>query len=600
MQPLIWDRRPDGLRAPAMVCAFQGWNDAGDAASSAVSFLATSLDARRFARIDSEEFFDFQANRPCIASTTMREREISWPTVEIFEARAPRAPRDLVLVQGVEPSMRWRAFGAHLVDLAEALGVQVVVSLGALLGDVPHTRPVAMTGHASDAALLERLGLPPPSYEGPTGIVGVLHTRLRATPGCRRRACGPRSPTTSPRPTNPKAALALLRRVEVLIGVSVDVSELESAAADYERQVGLAVQSDPDIQAFVERLEQAADERGRPAAEDVPSGDALAREFQRFLRQRGREEQQPQRRARPPGLASSRRRAHDPVVADRAGGRARASARSAARGCPRRPPARPPRPRSRRGSRGHRDLEVVEHVVVGLARGLEPPVLARGERVQRQLHVLGELLGALRARGLVVDQLVVAAVARRRGGRRGRRARAGGAGRAGRRTGARTTPARRPARAGARGSASSASRAFASSSPLRARCRRSRARRQPASSSSSICSSVCAAVGSGSARAPGARRCRSAGAASARWGCAARARTCSAAGSCGRSRCPTPTAPGRRPCAAGTARASAPRARAIAARRAELALAAEQRLVERRGLQDLALQRRRRPRAGGR
>src|SRR5665213_996647 len=176
MQPLIWDRRPDGLRAPAMVCAFQGWNDAGDAASSAVSFLADSLKARRFAQIDSEEFYDFQANRPTVQLTDGKAREIVWPTVEVFEARAPRAPRDLVLVQGVEPSMRWSGFSANLVDLADALGVQVVVTLGALLGDVPHTRPVSMSGHASDAALLERLALTPSRYEGPTGIVGVLHT----------------------------------------------------------------------------------------------------------------------------------------------------------------------------------------------------------------------------------------------------------------------------------------------------------------------------------------------------------------------------------------------------------------------------------------
>src|SRR5271166_5598785 len=175
MQPLIWDRRPDGLRAPAMVCAFKGWNDAGDAASSAVSFLASTLGARRFARLDSEEFYDFQANRPCIRLGDHEQREISWPTVEIFEAPAPRAPRDLVLVQGVEPSMRWRTLSANLIDLAEALGVQVVVTLGALLGDVPHTRPVAMTGHASDGSLMQRLGIEPSSYEGPTGIVGVLH-----------------------------------------------------------------------------------------------------------------------------------------------------------------------------------------------------------------------------------------------------------------------------------------------------------------------------------------------------------------------------------------------------------------------------------------
>ncbi|MHB8234595.1 MAG: PAC2 family protein [Solirubrobacteraceae bacterium] len=288
MQPLIWDRRPDGLRAPAMVCAFQGWNDAGDAASSAVSFLSSALDARRFARIDSEEFYDFQANRPSVQFNDSNEREIVWPTVEVFEARAPRAPRDIVLVQGVEPSLRWRAFCGHMVDLAEALGVQVVVTLGALLGDVPHTRPVNISGHASDPSLMERLGMQGSTYEGPTGIVGVLHTAC-AQAGLPSASLWAGVPHYVAAAANPKAALALVRRVEGLIGVSVDVSELESAAADYERQVGLAVQSDPDIQAFVERLEQAAENDEDVSDEDVPSGDAIAREFQRFLRQRGRE-----------------------------------------------------------------------------------------------------------------------------------------------------------------------------------------------------------------------------------------------------------------------------------------------------------------------
>ncbi|HEY4824120.1 MAG TPA: PAC2 family protein [Solirubrobacteraceae bacterium] len=290
MQPLIWDRRPDGLRAPAMVCAFQGWNDAGDAASSAVSFLASALDARRFARIDPEEFYDFQANRPSVQFNDANEREIVWPTVEVFEASAPRAPRDLVLVQGVEPSLRWQAFSGHMVDLAEALGVQVVVSLGALLGDVPHTRPVTMTGYASDPSLVARLGMTSSSYEGPTGIVGVLQNAC-ADAGLPSASLWAAVPHYVAAAANPKAALALVRRLEGLIGVSVDVSELESAAADYERQVGLAVQSDPDIQAFVERLEQAAEsEESELMPEDVPSGDMLAREFQRFLRQRGPDE----------------------------------------------------------------------------------------------------------------------------------------------------------------------------------------------------------------------------------------------------------------------------------------------------------------------
>jgi proteasome assembly chaperone (PAC2) family protein len=286
MQPLIWDRRPDGLRAPAMVCAFQGWNDAGDAASSAVSFLAGALNASRFARIDSEEFYDYQSNRPCVRFNEQKEREIVWPTVEVLAARAPRAPRDLVLVQGVEPSLRWRAFSSHLVELGEALGVQLVLSLGALLGDVPHTHPVTLTGHASDPALAERLGMQSSTYEGPTGIVGVLHGACieAGLPSASLWAGVPHYVAAA---SNPKAALALVRRMEGLLGVSVDVSELEAAAADYERQVGLAVQSDPDIQAFVERLEQAAESEHGAAPEEVPSGDILAREFQRFLRQRG-------------------------------------------------------------------------------------------------------------------------------------------------------------------------------------------------------------------------------------------------------------------------------------------------------------------------
>ena len=289
MQPLIWEQRPDGLRAPALVCAFTGWNDAGDAASAALQFVGASLGATRFARIDPEEFFDFQATRPRIKLVDGRTRRITWPEVEIYAARAPRAPRDLVLVQGAEPSMRWRAFCRLVVDLAEALGTQLVVTLGALLADVPHSRPVPITGLSSDESLVERLGLAPSSYEGPTGIVGVLHSACQEAgmPSASLWASVPHYVAAAP---NPKAALALVRKLESLVGVSVDAEELENAAADYERQVSLAVQSDPDVQAFVERLERAAEEEEpeiRP--QDLPSGDVLAREFQRFLRQRGPE-----------------------------------------------------------------------------------------------------------------------------------------------------------------------------------------------------------------------------------------------------------------------------------------------------------------------
>jgi predicted ATP-grasp superfamily ATP-dependent carboligase len=285
MQPLIWEHRPDGLRAPALICAFTGWNDAGDAASTALSFLGGSLGATRFAQVDPEDFYDFQTVRPKVKLVD-GEREIVWPAVEIFVARVPRAPRDLVLVGGPEPSLHWRSFTTLITDLAEALGVQLVVSLGALLADVPHSMPVQISGSASDPALTERLGLHPSGYEGPTGIVGVLHAGCAACgiPSASLWASVPHYVAAAP---NPKAALALVRRLESLVGVAVDGSELEAAATDYERQVGLAVQSDPDVQAFVERLEQlAAEERG-DAVEEIPSGDRIAREFQRFLRQRG-------------------------------------------------------------------------------------------------------------------------------------------------------------------------------------------------------------------------------------------------------------------------------------------------------------------------
>ncbi len=290
MQPLIWERRPDGLRAPALVCAFKGWNDAGDAASAALSFVGTALGATRFAEVDPEEFTDFQATRPRIKLTEGRTREITWPSVEVFEARVPRAPRDLILLGGPEPSMRWRTFAALVVDLAEALGTQLVVTMGALLADVPHSRPVSITGLASDDALVDRLGLSSASYEGPTGITGVLHSACAQAglPSASLWASVPHYVAAAP---NPKAALALVRKLEGLVGVSVDASELESAAADYERPVSLAVQSDPDVQAFVERLERASeeDEDGMDPAE-LPSGDVIAREFQRFLRQRGPEQ----------------------------------------------------------------------------------------------------------------------------------------------------------------------------------------------------------------------------------------------------------------------------------------------------------------------
>jgi proteasome assembly chaperone (PAC2) family protein len=286
MQPLQWEYRPDGLRAPALICAFKGWNDAADAASSAITFVAGALGARRFATIDPEEFYDFQSTRPQVKLVDGHSRRIEWPDVELFEARVPRAPRDLVLLVGHEPSFRWRTFSQVITELAEALGTQLVVTLGALLADVPHTRPISVTGMATDNDLVARLSLTRSSYEGPTGIVGVLHAACQESglPSASLWAAVPHYIAAAP---NPKAALALVRKLEGLVQVAVDASDLESATADYDRQVNLAVQSDPDVQAFVERLEQAAASEMSDDTGPLPSGDTIARELQRFLRQRG-------------------------------------------------------------------------------------------------------------------------------------------------------------------------------------------------------------------------------------------------------------------------------------------------------------------------
>ena len=230
----------------------------------------SQLGATRFAQLDPEEFFDFQATRPTIRLVEGRTRSVEWPEVEVWAAHAPRAPRDLVLVSGPEPSMRWRTFCDGILELAEALGVQLTVTLGALLADVAHTRPVPLVGLASDAALVERHGLSPTSYEGPTGITGVLYTAFQdaGLPSASLWASVPHYVAAAP---NPKASLALVRKLESIVGVSVDASELETGAAEYERRVTQAVSGDDDVRQFVERLEQAADaEAPSPEQQDVP------------------------------------------------------------------------------------------------------------------------------------------------------------------------------------------------------------------------------------------------------------------------------------------------------------------------------------------
>jgi proteasome assembly chaperone (PAC2) family protein len=287
VDPLAWEGDPPQLRSPTLVAAFAGWNDAAGAATAALEAVAMSVDAEPVAQVDPEEFFDFQVSRPTIRLTEGQTREIDWPQNALYAARVRAADRDLVLVSGIEPNLRWRGFAKAILDAAERLEVQLVVTLGALLADVPHTRPVPITGLASDPELVDRLGLSRSSYEGPTGIIGVIHD------ACRRRGVTSASvwaavPHYVAAVPNPKAALALLRRLEGFTGLEVDASELDDAVERYERQVDRAVAANPEIEELVHRLEEEQD-TSPEFTEDVPSGDVIARDFQRFLRQRGDE-----------------------------------------------------------------------------------------------------------------------------------------------------------------------------------------------------------------------------------------------------------------------------------------------------------------------
>ena len=252
------------------------------------SFMGAALDATRFATIDPEQFVDFQATRPQVKLVEGRTREIEWPEWEVYEARVPRAPRDLVILTGPEPSYRWRellrAGGRARRGARRAARRHARRAAGRRAALAPR---VGVTAFASDPALVERLSLQPPTYEGPTGIVGVLQSACAEAgmPAASLWAAVPHYVAVAP---NPKGALAILRRLESLVGVTVDAQDLETAAVDYERQVTRAVELDPEVQAFVERLERAADEEEGPTdLSQLPSGDVLAREFQRFLRQRG-------------------------------------------------------------------------------------------------------------------------------------------------------------------------------------------------------------------------------------------------------------------------------------------------------------------------
>jgi len=274
--------RPD-LRSPVLVCAFRGWNDGGQGATLAANFLATAWKAERFADIDPENFFDFQVTRPNVSLVDGATRRLEWPETNFMHAPIPGVERDSVILLGIEPNLRWRRFGELVAGLAEEVGVELVVTLGSLLADVPHTRPSPVTGSASDQHLIEELGLERSRYEGPTGIVGVLHDAFyrRGIPAVSLWAAVPHYVSLAP---SPRAALALCDRLGSLLGASIDTAELEEASDKYAEQVSQAVATDEETAAYVEELEQRSDEI---AAQDV-SGETLAAELTRFLRERER------------------------------------------------------------------------------------------------------------------------------------------------------------------------------------------------------------------------------------------------------------------------------------------------------------------------
>ena len=286
MSELIVSSRPD-LRNPVLIAAFRGWNDGGQGATLGGGFLAKQWDAEPFAEIDPENFYDFQAVRPNVSLEDGLTRKLEWPSNTFLHAPIPGLDRDAVILLGVEPNLRWRTFSEHVTRVATEFGVELVITLGSLLADVPHTRPAPVSAAASDESLVEELGVEPSRYEGPTGVVGILLDACRQAelPAVSLWAAVPHYVSLAP---SPRAALALSRRLGELLETDIDVAELEQAAEEYTEQVTEAVASDAETAAYVEELERRVDLM--EAAEELPSGESLAAELTRFLRERDEEE----------------------------------------------------------------------------------------------------------------------------------------------------------------------------------------------------------------------------------------------------------------------------------------------------------------------
>lgn len=269
------------LRDPVLVAAFEGWNDAGDAATGAIEHLELVWQATPLAALDPDDYYDFQVNRPTVSLVDGVTRRVTWPTTRLSVCRPAGADFDLVLVRGIEPNMRWRGFCDELLEIVRELGIQTVVTLGALLSDSPHTRPTPVTGTSYDGESATRFGLERSRYEGPTGIVGVLQEAcvLVGIPAISFWAAVPHYVS---QPPNPKATIALLHRVEEVLDIAVPLGELPTQSDDWQKLVNEMADEDEDVREYIRNLEERDDDGDMREA----SGDAIAKEFERYLRRR--------------------------------------------------------------------------------------------------------------------------------------------------------------------------------------------------------------------------------------------------------------------------------------------------------------------------
>jgi len=280
MSSLAWEQRPE-LRRPVLVAGFEGWNDAASAASEAAGWLTRQFGATKMASMDPEEHFDFQSARPTVELVDGVTRDLTWPANEFFAV--PVDARDLVVLRGVEPNLRWPSFCREVLGVASETGCEMVVTLGALLADVPHTRPVRVTGATTDPELMASLHLQRSRYEGPTGIVGVLHDTARAT-GVASASLWAPVPHYVSTPPNPLATRALLDRLAQLLGTAFELGDLDELSQAWQTRVDEVVSQDDDVRSYVGQLEERYDTE---AETDIPSGEGLADEVEQFLRDRG-------------------------------------------------------------------------------------------------------------------------------------------------------------------------------------------------------------------------------------------------------------------------------------------------------------------------